>query len=106
MTTYRPTRGDAKKFLRDLIPGRTYYTITECAQPWGNEHVVREWVFKETRMFGPKSGHMTAAAVLSNYGPIYDTRPAGRGLFDTGGEQHLPDARKCVPNQRQKAGIR
>ncbi|MFE3326875.1 hypothetical protein [Streptomyces sp. NPDC059176] len=103
MTTYRPTRGDAKRFLRDLIPGKTYYSITECAQPWGSEHIVQEWVFKETRMFGPKSGHMTATAVLSNYGPIYDTRPQ---TLSASREQHLPDATKCVPSQRQKAGAR
>lgn len=80
MTTWEPTRRGAKKFARECVEGRTYYTVHESVQPWGNELVYREWIFKKERFLGVKSlrcGHMGPLGVIAGYGPISDEKPVG-----------------------------
>ncbi|MEU1663591.1 hypothetical protein ABZ547_08245 [Streptomyces sparsogenes] len=114
---YERTRGGKKQFLRDLVPGKTYYSITELVQPWGNEPAYEEWVFKKSRLWGGTCGHMSAEAVLANYGPLYDTRPAGmRGVNDKPDQTFNPHAnngpayeahQQAIANRgRRRAGVR
>jgi hypothetical protein len=101
MATWKPTRRDLRKFLADVAnnPGKTYYAVGECVQPWGDEPKYWEIVFKPSSLWVGKWGHHSAEAVLSLYGPISDTRPTGiRPLFERGGQQHVPDAQVPAEN--------
>lgn len=109
MTTWQRTRSDKRKFLADIKanPGKTYYSVRTAHQPWGNEPMYYEIAFKPSRLWGAVWGHMDAAGVLANYGPITDVKPRGmRGVFDEPTEVHLPDAGKAVQRPRQKVGRR
>ncbi|MFE7566231.1 hypothetical protein ACFU76_04595 [Streptomyces sp. NPDC057539] len=107
MTTWQPTRGDLKKFLKDVAdnPGKTYYSIREAAQSWGSENVYREIVFTPSRLWVGKWGHHGAEGVLSLYGPISDVAPTtkqARPLFEAGGAQYPPDLRPTAPASKRR----
>lgn len=72
---WNDTRSDLKALLRDIAryPSKTYYAVCEA----DGEHLYREIVFKKSRLWGGTWGHMSAEAVLSNYGPLHDAPPAG-----------------------------
>ncbi|TVL89772.1 hypothetical protein [Streptomyces sp. SAJ15] len=110
MTAYERTKAGKKNFLRDLVPGKTYYSITELVQPWGNEPAYETWVFKKSRLWVGVCGHMSAEAVLANYGPLYDTQPVGmRGVNDRSGAGYNPhdnNGRGYEMHQRALAGRR
>lgn len=115
MTVYERTKAGKKKFLKDLVPGRTYYTVAEATQPWGNEPMYTEWVFKTSRLWGFVSGHLSAEGVLASFGPIYDARPTGmRGVFDTPGAGYNPhdnngrgyEMHQRAISRRHRAGVR
>lgn len=93
MTTWQPTRGGLKKFLRDVAdnPGKSYYSISDCMKPTGNTRRYREIVFKPSRLWVGTWGHHGAQGVLSLYGPITDVCPEVKPLFDDGGKQHAPE---------------
>lgn len=102
MTTWQPTRRDLKKFLADVKahPGKRYYSVRECVQPWGNEPKYREIQFKASRLWVGTYGHHSAEATLSLYGPLTDVKPAKmRGLFDKGGPERRPDPRKVAADE-------
>ncbi|WP_406325195.1 hypothetical protein [Streptomyces niveus] len=96
MTTWTATRGDLKKFYRDVVnsPGKKYYATTDVVQPWGDARMYREIVFKPSRLWGATWGHHGVEGVLSLYGPITDVKPDStkvKPLFDDGGKQHHPE---------------
>ncbi|MFE2497112.1 hypothetical protein [Streptomyces scopuliridis] len=110
MTTWQPTRGDRKKFLRDVAanPGKTYYSVRESVQPRGSESVYREIVFKPSRLWVGTWGHHGAEGVLSLYGPITDVQPTAkqaRPLFETGGATYPPDPSKAAPAPAPKRRV-
>ncbi|MGW6741662.1 hypothetical protein ACWGDX_13200 [Streptomyces sp. NPDC055025] len=105
MTTWQPTRKGLKEFLRDVAnnPGKSYYSISDCAQPWGDTRKYREIVFKPSRLWVGTWGHHGAEGVLSLYGPISDVQPAGlKSLFEKGGPQYLPDPEKVAKDAQPK----
>lgn len=104
MAIWKSTRGDKKKLLDDIKanPGKTYYAVSEAAQPWGNEPVYREIDFKKSRSWGGTWGHMSAEATLAHFGEITDAKPRGlKNLFGKPDELHHPDASKAVPKPRR-----
>lgn len=109
MTTWNRTRSGLRKFLADVKanPGKTYYSTRECVQPWGNEFKYREIQFKPSRLWVGTFGHHSAEATLSLYGPLTDDRPVHlKPLFETGGTQHRPDAKKVADRaQPQRRGL-
>ncbi|GGU52458.1 hypothetical protein [Streptomyces lavendofoliae] len=111
MTSWKPNRRDAKRFTEAVIPGKTYYSISECAQPWGAEWVINEHVFKPGTRWNPtpKCGTLSPQMLLANYGEIYDTPPPGLPFLDQRGRReplYYPDPAKAIPVDRQKAGRR
>ncbi|TFI30138.1 hypothetical protein [Streptomyces sp. 4R-3d] len=107
MTTWTATRGDLKKFLRDVAsnPGKTYFSVVECVQPGGNISAYQEIVFKPSRLWVGTWGHHGAQGVLSLYGPITDVKPNVRPLFDGGGKQHAPNTSVAEPAKPAKKRI-
>lgn len=107
MTIYEPTRSGLKHLLRDLREGATYYTVDECAQPWGTELRYRSWTFEKKRLLGwcVTGSSRSAENVLSNFGPISDEQPIMQPLFG-GSSGAGPDPQLAIPKARQKAGIR
>lgn len=71
----RQCRRAAARFERKCRPG-TYYSIVECAQPWGDGPKVLTHRIVRTRWDGLKCGHMTPAALWLGYGPLYERDPA------------------------------
>lgn len=75
---------EAARFAATVKPGRTYYTQHTHHLPWGDEVLLKEWVFAGSSIVirQPMCGHMTAAAVWLGYGPVFDKRPAGVQTVD------------------------
>ncbi|MGW7350969.1 hypothetical protein [Streptomyces sp. NPDC054784] len=85
MTEYKPNRSGKKDFLRAVANGGTFWSVETADTPWGRAEYARAWEFKKSRLWGATCGHMSAEAVLSGYGPLYDKRPSGYpDLFDDG----------------------
>ncbi|KIZ16860.1 hypothetical protein [Streptomyces natalensis] len=83
MTVWEP--GDYKKFGRQVVPGKTYYTIHTTVNPWGEEPVWDSHVFdKRSPITGSwMSGANSAQGVCLRYGPMYDTKPTHvRAMFE------------------------
>ncbi|MFD3520445.1 hypothetical protein [Streptomyces sp. NPDC058653] len=103
MTAWQPTRRDLKKFTRDVLdhPGKTYYSVLDVVQPWGDTRMYQEITFKPSRLWGATWGHHGIEGVLSLYGPITDVKPDVRPLFDGGGKQHAPDTTVSQPAKKR-----
>ena len=102
MTVWNRNRRDAKRFAKSVQLGKTYYTVEECAQPWGNEPKWHPWVFTNRQAItgAPMCGSMNAEGLVTRYGPVYDTQPKKiRGLFERGPE-HRPDPQKVADDER------
>jgi len=100
MTTWDRNRSAARKFAREVDTDRTYYTVAECEQPWGNELMYRAWEFKPSRLWGATSGHLSAEGVVLGFGPITDVEPRGiRDMF-------APPQRLFDPNADNGRGLR
>ncbi len=81
----RRAQRKAAEFQAGIKPGHTYYSVVDCYWPWGKGRLLHEWTFsKPGRWIGqePRHGHMTAAYVWLNYGPIHERRPAELQTFD------------------------
>lgn len=77
MTTFEPTKRGLKDLLGSIKRsnyGLSYYAVAENED---GEYLYREIRFKHSRLWGPVWHHMSAEAVLSNYGPLYGSPPAG-----------------------------
>jgi hypothetical protein len=77
MTTWQPTYGGKRAFLKAVKAGIPYYTVAECVQPWGNEPKYSVWIFEDKGWLGLRCGHLTPTGVLSGFGPISDEKPVG-----------------------------
>ncbi|MEE6264906.1 MULTISPECIES: hypothetical protein [Streptomyces] len=77
MTEWECSKRGAKRFARDVVPGRTYYSIETARSPWGDEQVWRPWEFNDKQLFtGAKmSGAVSAEGACLRFGPMYDTKP-------------------------------
>lgn len=77
MAEWESSKRGAKRFARDVVPGKTYYTIETAVYPWGNEMVWRPWEFNDKQWFtGAKmSGAVSAEGACLRYGPMYDEKP-------------------------------
>lgn len=97
------TRRGAKKFAREVELGRTYYSVEECVQPWGNEFVAMEWVFDHRSFItgSAMSGAVSAEAACLRHGPITEDHPSYRDLFDNIDDHHMEEALKAAA---KKAG--
>lgn len=84
--TWKP--GQEKKFARELVLGRSYYTVVNIARnmaPYEDSQLYSEYVFtKRSRMFGPcTEDGCPATTLLRQFGPIHDTPPRGmRNIAD------------------------
>jgi hypothetical protein len=68
----RDAQREARGFEASVVPGRTYYSVVEVGR--GGRQAVMKWTFTK-RFGGAVCGHMSAAYVWLNYGPIHDTMP-------------------------------
>lgn len=85
--TWKP--GDEKRFARELVLGRTYYTVVNIARnmaPYEDSQLYSEYVFtKRLPITGTPCTEDGGSAVtlLRQFGPIHDTPPRGmRNIAD------------------------
>lgn len=73
---WNDTRSDLKDLLRDIAnnPGKTYYAVAECTQ---TGLVYYQITFRQSRLWGPVYGHLSAAGTLAHYGRLTDRKPTG-----------------------------
>ncbi|MCQ6249259.1 hypothetical protein [Streptomyces malaysiensis] len=79
-------RNEAAAFSRSVELNKTYYSIEECVQSWGNERYVKEWTFtRRSKLTGdPMDGSVSAALAWLRWGPLTDTKPEGLRTFSEG----------------------
>lgn len=78
--TWKP--GDAARFARQVQLGKSYYFVYNVAQnlaPYEDARLYSEIVFTGRRPITgtPCAGSMDAVSLCRNYGPVYETPPAG-----------------------------
>jgi hypothetical protein len=85
--TWKP--GEEKRFARELVLGRTYYTVVNIATnmaPYEDSKLYSEYVFtKRMPITGTPctEGGFSAVTLLRQFGPIHDTPPRGmRNIAD------------------------
>lgn len=100
---WKNTRGDLKALLRDIAshPGKTYYATAECTQ---TGKVYYEITFRNSRLWGPVWGHLSAAGTLAHYGQLTDTRPAGRNIAVD--PPKVPQEKRGAKTDKVAAGAR
>ncbi|WP_438489549.1 hypothetical protein [Streptomyces sp. S186] len=113
MTEWESNKRGAKKFARDVVPGKTYYSIHTAAYPWGDEQVWMPWEFNDKQWFtGAKmDGAVSAEGACLRYGPMYDTKPGPhiRPMFACDDDQLYAtpeDVLKVRESHRKKAARR
>lgn len=93
LATHRGRR-DAMRFESSVVVGRTYYSIDDCKQPWGDEQMVRTWKFRKTRLGALKhvDSNMSPASVWLQFGPLFERDPGShlRRLFEEARDLFTP----------------
>lgn len=85
--TWKP--GDERRFARELVLGRSYYTVVNIARnmaPYEDSQLYSEYVFtKRLPITGTPCTEdgFSAVTLLRQFGPIHDTPPRGmRNIAD------------------------
>lgn len=107
MTEWAP--GQAKKFARQVVLGKSYYTIEQSKAPWGDEPLWKEWVFDHRQPITgtPMCSGVSAVGACQRFGPMYDEQPTHiRAMFKQDDEVHVTPADVLqMQEKRRRRGL-